>query len=51
LAQKFEFHYTPMSASWLNMIEIEFSALARECLRRRIPMQEMLECEVLASVN
>ena len=26
LAQRFEFHYTPKSASWLNMIEIEFSA-------------------------
>ena len=47
LAQKFEFHYTPKSASWLNMIEIEFSALARECLHRRIPSQEMLEREVL----
>ncbi len=26
LAQRFEFYYTPKSASWLNMIEIEFSA-------------------------
>ena len=48
LAQKIEFHYTPKSASWLNMIEIEFSALARECLHRRIPIQEDLEREVLA---
>lgn len=47
LAQKFEFHYTPKAASWLNMIEIEFSALARECLHRRIPTQELLEREVL----
>ncbi len=51
LAQRFEFHYTPKSASWLNMIEIEFSALARECLHRRIPTQELLECEVLALVK
>jgi hypothetical protein len=51
LAQKLEFHYTPKSASWLNMIEIEFSALARECLHRRIPSQEMLEREVLALVK
>jgi hypothetical protein len=29
LAQRFEFYYTPKAASWLNMIEIEFSALAR----------------------
>ena len=32
LAQRFEFHYTPKSASWLNMIECEFSAVARQCL-------------------
>ncbi len=32
LAQRFEFHFTPKSASWLNMIEIEFSALSRQCL-------------------
>jgi hypothetical protein len=51
LAQKFEFHYTPKSASWLNMIEIEFSALARECLHRRIPSQEMLEREVLTLIK
>jgi hypothetical protein len=29
LAERFEFYYTPKSASWLNMIEIEFSAVAR----------------------
>lgn len=51
LMQKLEFHYTPKSASWLNMIEIEFSALARECLNRRIPSQDLLESEVLALVK
>lgn len=51
LAQRFEFHYTPKSASWLNMIEIEFSALARGCLHRRIPTLEQLEREVLALVE
>ncbi|MBD0377613.1 MAG: transposase, partial [Flavisolibacter sp.] len=30
LCQRFEFYYTPQSASWLNMIEIGFSALVRE---------------------
>lgn len=50
LAQRFEFHYTPKSASWLNMIEIEFSALARLCLHRRIPTMEKLELEVLALI-
>lgn len=50
LAERFEFYYTPKSASWLNMIEIEFSALARLCLNRRIPSMDMLESEVLALV-
>ena len=48
LAERFEFYYTPKTASWLNMIEIEFSALARQCLHRRIPTIEILEHEVLA---
>jgi transposase len=46
LAQRFEFHYTPKSASWLNMIECEFSAVARQCLNRRIPTIKQLEKEV-----
>jgi hypothetical protein len=36
LAKKFEFHFTPKKGSWLNMAEIEFSALSRQCLNRRI---------------
>jgi hypothetical protein len=51
LAERFEFYYTPKSASWLNMIEIEFSALARDCLHRRIPTMEQLTQEVLALVD
>jgi hypothetical protein len=51
LAQRFAFYYTPKSASWLNMIEIEFSALARLCLARRIPTQARLEAEVLALIK
>lgn len=51
LAQKFEFIYTPKSASWLNMIEIEFSALSRQCLNRRIPTMDQLRSEVLALVR
>lgn len=50
LAQRFDFRFTPKSASWLNMIEIEFSALARLCLNRRIPTIEKLESEVLALI-
>lgn len=50
LAQRFELFYTPKSASWLNMIEIEFSALARLCLNRRIPTVEQLESELMAII-
>jgi len=51
LAERFEFFFTPKSASWLNMIEIEFSALARLCLNRRIPTLERLEKEVLTLIT
>lgn len=51
LTQRFEFHYTPKSGSWLNAVEIEFSALARLCLKRRIPTKEMLRKEVLKLVK
>jgi DDE superfamily endonuclease len=47
-AQRFELHYTPRKGSWLNMAEIEFAALAKQCLDRRIPNQTLLEKEVLA---
>jgi hypothetical protein len=50
LAERFEFYFTPKSASWLNMIEIEFSALTRLCLDRRIPTMEQLEREILSLV-
>jgi len=51
LAQRFEFYYTPKGASWLNMIEIEFSALARLCLNQRIPTSAQLERQVMALIN
>jgi len=51
LADRFDFVFTPKSASWLNMIEIEFSALARLCLTRRIPTMDRLRTEVLALVD
>jgi hypothetical protein len=51
LARRFTFHCTPKSASWLKMIEIEFSALARQCLHRRIPTLEQLEREVLTLIQ
>jgi hypothetical protein len=51
LSQRFEFSLTPKSGSGLNRIESEFSALARPCLQRRIPAQEMLNKEVQAVVT
>ena len=48
LAQKFEYHHTPKKGSWLNMVEIELSALAKECLDRRIRDKQMLEKELKA---
>jgi hypothetical protein len=38
LAQRLEIHYTPVHGSWLNIAEIELSAMAAQCLgQRRIP--------------
>ncbi len=37
IAKRLEFHHTPKHASWLNMAEIEFSALSRSCSRGEIP--------------
>lgn len=46
LARRFEVHYTPKHASWLNIAECELSALVRQCLNRRIPDMETLAREV-----
>ena len=48
LSQRFEMIYTPKKASWLNMAEIEFSALSRQCLDRRISEMPALAKEVYA---
>ncbi len=51
LEQLYQFHYTPKSASWLNMAEIELSAISRGCLSCRISSQQEVEREVLALVK
>jgi hypothetical protein len=51
LAQRFEMHYTPKKGSWLNMAELELSALSRVCLARRIASVEELDREVQALVK
>lgn len=48
LADKLEIHYTPKHGSWLNMAEIEFSHLNRQCLDMRIESKEILQREVTA---
>jgi len=48
ILDKLEIHYTPKHGSWLNMAEIEFSILSRQCLERRIPDRKTLEKEVSA---
>lgn len=47
IAHKLEWHYTPEHGSWLNMAELELSALERQCLGRRFADITTLrsECE------
>jgi len=49
LAQRLEIHYTPKHGSWLNIAEIELSALSLQCLgQRRIPNMQTLNKELAA---
>lgn len=48
LAGRLEIHYTPEHGSWLNMAEIENSALAKQCLSRRIPEKAVMVEEATA---
>jgi hypothetical protein len=48
IAERIEWHFTPEHGSWLNMAEIEFAALQRQCLNRRIADKQVLQREVHA---
>jgi hypothetical protein len=48
LAKRIEIHYTPKHGSWLNIAEIELSALTRQCLDRRIPSIDDLNIQLSA---
>jgi DDE superfamily endonuclease len=48
LARCFEWIYAPKHASWLNIAEMEWSVLERQCLRQRLPTQTAVEKELLA---
>jgi len=51
LAERLEIHYTPKHGSWLNMAEIELSALNGQCLDRRIADIETLRTHIAAWEN
>jgi hypothetical protein len=42
LVRRLEIHNTPIHGSWLNIAEIELSALSRQCLDRRLDNLELL---------
>ena len=48
IADRLDIHYTPKHGSWLNMAEIELSALQRQCLDRRLASRAILERDVAA---
>ena len=48
LASRLEIHYTPKNGSWLNVAEIEFSALSVQCLDRRFEDKNALITEIAA---
>jgi len=45
LARRLEIHYTPKHGSWLNIAEVELSALTRQCLNQRTPDIKTLRCQ------
>jgi hypothetical protein len=46
ILNKLEFRYTPKHGSWLNMAEIEFAVLTRQCLDQRIGERPTLERKI-----
>lgn len=46
LAERLEIHFTPKHGSWLNVAEIELSALKSQCLDRRMPDMATVQAEV-----
>lgn len=48
LAKRLEIHHTPKHGSWLNIAEIELSAMSRQCLDRRISDITLLKTELTA---
>jgi hypothetical protein len=51
IIKKLELHYTPKHGSWLNMAEIEISALVQQSLKRRLGNIETVTKELEAVVK
>jgi len=51
IAEKIEWHYTPVHASWLNIAECELSVLRRQSLRSRLPDVTAVAKQVAAWVR
>ena len=51
MAERIEIHYTPKHGSWLNMAEIELSALNGQSLDRRIPDMAVFRGHIAAWEN
>jgi hypothetical protein len=48
ILRRIEFHYTPVHASWLNMVELELAALSDQCLARRLASKSLVRNECWA---
>lgn len=48
LAKRLQIHHTPVHGSWLNIAEIELSALTRQALEHRIPDMATLKTQTSA---
>ena len=48
LANRFEWHFTPLHASWVNMAEIEINALSRQALSKPLPDMDSFTKQVKA---
>ena len=51
LAERIDIHYTPKHGSWLNMAEIELSALNGQCLDRRISDLLTMQSQIVVWEN
>ena len=46
LVKRLEIHHTPKHGSWLNIAQIELSAMTKQCLERRIDSITSLDHEL-----